>query len=349
MRRATTLTLLFALVLTSGLAAWPQDEPVQQESVLLRLKFAPGETMRYRVYAKADGLVRMDMPIPIPMPEAQMPGQVPVDMVIQGEGAAKVLRVDEAGAGRLSIKADSMSLKMNMFGQKLEMSLKGGKYVVKQDGEQVEAGKIPLAPAGEKIPFVQEPIEVKLSPRGQVLDLVIPGLEEVMATMMQGLSLEDLMKQQVLLPEEPLTVGQTWGESKTEMVPGLNAPVTYDVKATLRQIEAWSGERKIANLRVEATTSAHDIDLSQMMQMPLEMQQGGEGMPPMPQMAGTMSIDQQLAGTMLFDATRGILIRFDFQVDQQMSMRSTTAMPEQGELTMSMDMRLAVKGAVAKI
>lgn len=332
-RRLTVLVLAALVALTAALAAYAQDE-----SVLLRFKFQPGDVMRYRLFADATGLVRMDLPMP---PEAgAMPGQIPVQMKLQGEAVAKVLRVDDAGAARLRVTADSLSMDMDLMGQQFAIGIKDGKYTVTQNGEPVEWGKIPMVPGEMKIPLLQEPIEIKIGPRGEVLDLVIPGLTEMMA-MMPGLSLEDMMKEQLLLPEEPLAVGQIWSDTKTENIPGMNVPVSYTVKMALNGVETWSGDRRIANIRVESVTGLQNLDLSQAMPE--------SGMQGMPDMAGTMSMDQQLAGNMQFDATRGYMIRFDFQLNQQMSMQSTMNMPDQGSMSMGMDLQLTIKGAVAKV
>jgi len=311
----------------------PEEQAAQAESVLLRLKFTPGETMRYRIFADAEGVMSADIPMP---PEAQgmMPGQMPLRMVFQGEGLAKVLGVDEAGAARLRVIADNLSATMELFGQKMTMSVKGGKFSV------TEGGKLPMLPGGAKIPFLQEPIEVKVGPRGEVLDFVIPGMD--LAAMMPGMSMKDMLQEQILLPEDPLTVGQLWNDSRTITFPGSTTPMTYDTKMVVNRIENWAGDRKVANIRVEAMTSGHDIDFSQMVP-PQAQQQGG------PPVSGTMNIDQQLAGTMLFDATRGIVIRFDFQMNQQMNMASTVSSPDGARQSMSMTMNFTIKGAVAKI
>ena len=358
MQRLTALVVVLAVLLTAGVSAYgqeesaPQEQPVPQaqpvpqeqptppaESVLLRLKFKSGETMRYRIYAEMDGVARMDMPMPGGAPE--MPGQMPLHAVAQGEGVAKVLGVDATGAARLRVRAENLSFKMDLMGHKLEMSVKGGSYTVKVDGEKAEGGKIPMMPGNMKIPFIQEPLEIKIGPRGEVLDLVIPGMGDL-SSLMPGMSMKEMMKSQLLLPAEPLTVGQTWSESKSETLPGMNTPVTTDIKLTLNSVETWGGDRKIANIRVESVTAMKDFDLGAAMQAAGTAAQGA------PPMSGTMSMDQQLAGNMQFDATQGILVRFDFQANQQMSMHSTVTVPQQGAQSMGMDMQFTLKGAVAK-
>jgi hypothetical protein len=320
------------------------EQPVPEQSALLRLKFAPNETMRYRIHADAEGTMRMNMPMSGQGGQSSMmPGELPVHMVIQGEGVAKVLRVDASGAARLRVSADNLKMIIDIMGQNMAFSVTGGKYSVTQNGKRVEGGKIPMIPGGGKIPVLQEPIELKIGPRGELLDLAIPGFTEMMK-MMPGMSLKDMMKGQVLLPEQPLLLGQPWSESKNETLPGTNAPITYEMKMALNGIETWAGGRKIANIRVESVTTGHNIDMGQ------AMQQGAKGMPQgMPPMSGTMSIDQQLGGTMQFDTTRGMLIRFDFQLNQQMSMNGAVPTPQQGSQNMDMDMQFTIKGALAKI
>jgi hypothetical protein len=352
MRRLTTAGLMLVVVLAAGRSpAWVQQEPAPQvesappiapaapaESVLLRLKFKPNETMRYRIYAEVEGQMRMDLPMPAA--GAGMPGEMPIHMVVQGEGVAKVLGVDAAGGARLRVRADNLSLKMELMGQRMEMSVKGGKYEFKQNDQQVEGGKLPPILGKMRIPFLQDPIEIKLGPRGEVLDLAIPGIGDL-AAMVPGMSMREAMKNQWLLPEEPLTVGQLLEESRSQAVPGTQALATTAVKMMLKSVETWSGGRQIANLRVESVVSAHDVDLG----AAARATGAASGAPPM---SGTMSMDQQLAGNMQFDATRGMMMRFDFQLSQQMSMSSSFDVPNQGPQTMNMGMQLSINGAVAK-
>jgi len=316
-------------------------QPVPEESVLLRLKFKPGEVMKYRIFADVQGMGRMNMPVP--QAQGSMSGEMPVRVVMQGEGVAKVVRVDPQGAARLRVSGDNVSMNIDAFGQKIQMVIKNGKYSVTKDGKRVEGGRVPMLPQGQKIPFLQEPIEVKVGPRGQVMDIVIPGFKEI-AQMMRGVSLKDMMKSQILLPDQPLTAGQTWSDSRSETLPGTKSPITYEMKMALNGIENWAGNRKIANIRVESVMSGRDIDLSQ-----AAAAAGGNAPQGMPPMSGTVSTEQQLGGTMLFDATRGMILRFDFQVNQQISTQTTVTTPDAGQQSVGMDMQFTVKGAMAKI
>jgi hypothetical protein len=148
------------------------------------------------------------------------------------------------------------------------------------------------------------------------------------------------MKGQILLPEQPLIVGQPWGQTQTETLPGTSTPISYEMKMALNGIETWAGGRKIANIRVEAVVAGHNVDMGQAMKQGMP-----QGAPPM---SGTMSIDEQLGGAMLFDTTRGVLIRFDFQLNVQMSMNGAVSAPQQGNQNMDMDMQFTIKGALAK-
>ena len=316
-------------------------EAAPEQSALLRLKFAPNETMRYRIHADMNGQMRMNMPMPSQGGQgSMMPGELPIRVVLQGEGVAKVLRVDASGAARLRVSADNLTMNVGIMGQNLVFSIKGGKYSVTQNGKRVEGGKIPMVPGGGKIPGLQEPIEVKIGPRGELLDLAIPGFTDMMK-MMPGMSFNDMMKQgQILLPEQPLVMGQPWSQSQTQTLPGTNTPISYEMKMALNGIETWAGGRKIANIRVESVTAGHNLDMGQAMKQGMP-----QGAPPM---SGTMSIDEQLGGAMLFDTTRGVLIRFDFQLNVQMSMNGAVSAPQQGNQNMDMDMQFTIKGALAK-
>jgi len=336
MRRLTAVTLLL-LTLTLAATAWAQDN-----SALLRFKFAPGDTMRYRIHADIAGTASMDLPMPMPpLPSGQaMPRQVPIQVVVQGEGLGKVLRVSPEGAARLQVSADNLTFKMQVMGQTIEMWLKGGKYEFRQNGQKMEGGSVPMLPKNAKVPLLQAPIELKIGPRGEVTDLAIPGVGSL-ATLVPGMSMQDLMKNQFLLPEQPLAVGQPWEDSRTEPFPGTSQTVSSNSKLTLNGMETWTAGRKIANIRVESVTSGHDLDIGA-----AAAAHAPAGAPPM---SGTRSMDAQSAGTMLFDITRGMVVRYDFQANLQISMHSTMSTPQQGQLPMNVDVQMTVKGALAKI
>jgi hypothetical protein len=315
----------------------PAPTSPAQESLLLRLKFSPGEVMRYRIFADAQGVVRMNIPMPSQSP---IPPELPVRVVIQGVGIAKVLRLDAAKAARLRVGGDDLTMTTQFMGQSFTMKVKGGKYSLTQNGKPVQAGKAPLMPKGTRIPFIQEPLEVKVGPRGEVLDIAIPSMGNL-AALMPGMTMQQMLKDQILLPEEPLVVGQTWSADRTQNLPGTTTPVTYGIRMALEKIETWEGKRQVGALRIESVTTVRDMDLSKF--AGAQMPQG------QPSVAGTMSMEQQLGGNMLFDATRGLMMRFDFQASQEMSMHSSVTVPQKGTQNMSMDMQFTVKGAIAKI
>lgn len=329
-----TLTVLLLLCLASLILA-------QGEQVTFRLKFSPNQVTRYRVFADVNGAMTM---AGVPMPQGQGQGNsIPLQANVTAEATTKVLGIDSAGAARLSVKLDSANIAMNMMGQQMKMTLANGKMSMTAPGGGAPQA-IPLAQMfqGQNVPLLQTPITVKLDPRGKLLDFQIPGIP-LSQMMPPGMDMSTLLKQnQVQFPEGPVTVGQSWTDHQA--VPFGSAQSVSDTSYTLSGIETKNG-KSIARITVQATSNLQNASLADLMKA--SGQQLPAGTPPM---QGSLSMQQQMAGVMLYNVTDGHLSRFDFQANQSMVNTMTMTVPgQQQAVNMDMNMSFTVKGAVAAI
>jgi hypothetical protein len=328
-----TLTVLLLLCLASLVLA-------QGEQVTLRLKFSPNQVTRYRVYADVNGAMTM---AGMPLPQAQgQSGSIPLQAVVNAEATTKVLGIDAAGAARLSVKLDSANMSMNVMGQQMKMTLAGGKLSMTTPQGQSQA--VPLAQMfqGQNVPLLQQPITVKLDPRGKLLDLQIPGLP-ASQMLPPGMDMSTLLKQsQMQLPEGPITVGQSWTDHQA--IPYGSAQSVSDTSYTLAGLDTKDG-KTLARINVQSTTNLQNASLADLMKA------SGQQLPAnAPPMEGSLSLQQQLAGVMLYNVTDGHLSRFDFQANQSMVNRMTMTVPGQEQpMNMDMNMTFTVKGAAAAI
>ena len=258
-------------------------------------------------------------------------------IVIQGTGLGQVLGTDASGAARLRIKPDRLTMRANMMGKKMAMEMADGKVRVWENGKEVTGKQgMPMMPGGQKMPPVDQPFEIKISPRGEVLDMKIPALEQMKKTapqMMPGMALSTLMKQssQILLPAEPVAVGQTWQQTvPVPFTPQMSIPASY--RAVLQKVEQVNGQQ-VAVIGVTSSISAPKIDLGEMFKQMTAGAAAAAGQPsaPMFDMKGTLGIVSNVAGTLKFNATGGFLQRFDGRMDTTVDVNVVTQAPPQAK------------------
>ena len=331
----------------------PAVEQPQVEKVRLQLKFSPAQVLRYRGYANMAATMDMAMS-PAPPQPLPFPGQMAFGGTVTGIATAKVLRMDPYGGARLRVRLDSGSMTMDMMGQKFQIALKGGKITASGMGGKVTQDKLPKLPGGQAIPLIQKPMEVKIGKRGQLLDFAIPGFEKEWKQMMAqakkmygGIDPMTLMRQtQVLLPDNPVAVGETWPFHYELTIPGSGAPIVQDMTFTLEKLEVVRG-KQVATISVQGRQTFTDLNLGAMAQG-----EAGPGMPGMPPMSGKMSGEGTTAGTALFNVTAGTLDRFDLRADFNLRMDMSIAGGPQGPpqpVTVSMSMAGQVTGALARL
>jgi len=327
MRRCVRVTVLLGMLIAPTAMSAQADE-----SVFLKLRFSANERIRYRIHAEVKGTQHME--VWVPGLQGAAPSDVPVHILINGEGSAKVLRVDPSGQAQLRVQADRLSVK-SQFGQTMntEMLADHGKYTYKVNGRTVDPNRSLLGKKA-KIPFVQESVEIKLGPRGPVLELAMPEILNI-AVLTANYSTKE--GDPIKLPKEALTVGETAEDSSSEVLPGSVAPTDYDIKMTLDAVKDGAKGDKIASVTVNGTSS-HEADLAN------EAKSRGITAA----ISGTRRFEQQLGGNMQFDVTRGVMLRFDFRADQRMDLEQTIATPN-GSQSLRIDFQCTINGAVAKI
>ena len=336
-RLVLALSVLVALCCASLLVA-------QQPSVTLRLKFAPNTVTKYRIFAQGEGQMATQMPGMPPEMQQQMQQQMqqPLRATVTAVATTKVAGVDNTGAARIAIRLDSMDMRMSIMGKQMKMLLAGGKMTMSMDGQATQS--MPLAgmmgQPGAKLPFLQEPVTIKMDPRGKVTDFAIPGLPRIPGMDMQAL----LRQSQILLPEQPLAVGESWSDHQA--LPYGNVPMVTDANYTLAGLETKNG-KTLARINVGMVSSLQNADMAS-----LTKQFGQTTAPQMQQMnmQGSISMEQKLNGVMLFNVTDGHISRFDFELSQQMVSNNTFTPPNQQQaVTMNTSMALNMKGAVAAL
>jgi hypothetical protein len=266
------------------------------------------------------------------------------------EATAKVLRQDQWGNTRLKVGLDSVRLSGEMMGHKMQMTIQGGKLDVIADGQKVAMDKIPMLPGGQAIPLLEKPIEVKFGTRGQLMDMVIPGFEKEMAQMKQlygGLDPMTMWKQtQILLPENPVAVGDTWNDHQEQPMPGGGTAAITDTTFNLTDIKEVNGQ-KIAEIAVSSTSTVPNLDMGAMMRQGMP----GGAPPPVQGMGGNMAMETRLAGKVMFNVSVGLMDRFDFRLDYDGRMNTTMPNPQQqgASISMAMSMQGQFTGAVARL
>jgi hypothetical protein len=319
--------------------------------VRLELKFSPGQVLRYRAFA--DLTANMDMNMS-PQPPQPIPMQIMFAGKAQAVATAKVVRRDAYGGTRLQVRLDNGSLAMDMMGKKLLISFAGGKVVITGDGQKISQDQLPQLAGGQAIPLLQKPIEVKLGKRGQILDITIPGFEKQWQQMMAqvkkmyaGTDPMTLLRQsQVLLPADPVAVGDNWRQHVEIPVAGAGTPVVYDMTFTLDKLAVVNG-KQIATISTQARQTVNNLDLGAMAKQ--GMPPGAPGMPQVP-MSGKMSGEAVISGKALFNVTAGTFDRYDFRADMNFSMNTTvTGASGQQPITMAMNMAGQISGALARL
>lgn len=337
--------------------AAPPTEAPQPEKVLLELKFAAGQVLRYRGFADMAGAVNVAMtgaPQQPQQPQQPFNMQVPVSAKGVVAMTARVIKQDAYGGTRLRVSMDSASVNVDVMGHKIQMALNNGKLTTLADGQKTTPQKLPNLPGGQAIPFVQKPMEVKIGKRGQIMDIVVPGFEKEWKQMMEqvkkmsgGMDPMTIMRQgQILLPDHPIGVGEGWNHHLEVPLAG-GAPMVMDMNFTLDSLETVNG-KQIATLGVTGRETMTNIDLGTMMKQ--GMAQGGAQMPQIPPISGRMNGEFGISGKARFDVTAGTVDRYDFRVDINFSMNGTMPSPSgQQPMTMTMNMAGQMNGALARL
>jgi hypothetical protein len=224
----------------------------------------------------------------VPVGGGQAPGAMPIDISVQFDIVQTVKSVDPDGAANVAQRAEGVAIKYGMNGQPIPMPA------------NMAGGQQPVGPS----------FQMKVSPTGRVLErqgdpspraqgfMGGPDPSQIFGSGTLGLGM-------LLLPAEPVHVGQQWEEQVTTQIPlmlpgspaaGAASTVTYKVTNTLKEIQG-KGERQIAVIesRMEAGLPRAEGTAPQ------------EGNPAGPGASGASHFSQTLTATHLFDLSGGEL------------------------------------------
>ena len=211
--RLLCLSLLLALAAATAAAA--------QEGVVLAFKFTPGEVQEYDISFSGSGGLRA--------PDGEMAA-----MGMQGSCRVKITvgEVLPDGSARLGLLLQRAEVRMTIGDQRARFAFANGQVRWYANGRE-------QAPPGEDIsqmPMLGVPLGFVASPRGQILDVIIPNVQNLagMQQMVPGLGAPQLKNLgEPLFPDKPVQVGETWRSSVSVMPFGPTMPVTVTTSRTL--------------------------------------------------------------------------------------------------------------------
>jgi len=281
MLRVTRLLCLGVLVALGAATA-----AAAQEGVVLAFKFTPGEVQEYDVSFSGSGGLRA--------PDGEVAA-----MGMQGSCRLKVtvVEVRPDGSARLALLVPRAESRMTIGEESGRFSYANGQVRWYANGREQAP---PDADIGQ-VPMLGVPLEFIASPRGQILDVIIPNIQDLaeMQQMVPGLGAPQLKNLgEPLFPEGPVQVGETWRRSVTMMPLGPTMPVTVTTSRTLDS-HGDTGPMGLAKISgySEATFRASPMTVG-----PAESQVTVS----MPEMKHTVT------STEFFNVTEGQLVRADY-------------------------------------
>jgi hypothetical protein len=208
MSKIARLMCAVVVVALAATACWAQ------EGVTLALKFTPGETQEYDVSFSGSGGLRA--------PDGQMSA-----MGVRGTCGltVKVLEVRPDGSARLELQIPRIEAQATVGDQQARFSFANGQMRWYSNGKEQAP---PEAAQLSQAPMLGVPLEVVASPRGQILDVVLPNLQNLagMQQMVPGLGTPNLSNLgKPIFPEGPVAVGTSWRDSVTMTPLGPTMPV----------------------------------------------------------------------------------------------------------------------------
>jgi len=275
--RLVCFSVLFALAATAAGA---------QEGVVLAFKFTPGDVQRYDISFSGSGGLRA--------PDGEMAA-----MGMQGSCRAKVTvgEVLPDGSARLALLLERAEVQMTIGDQRGRFSFANGQVRWYANGREQAPPDADIS----QMPMIGAPLEFIASPRGQILDVILPQMQELagMQQMAPGLGKPQLKNLgEPLFPDKPVQIGETWRKSVTAMPLGPTMPVTV---TTSRTLDSYSGVEAMGLAKISGYSET-TLRMNPMTVGPAESQVTVS----MPEMR------QTLTSTEFFNVTEGRLVRADY-------------------------------------
>jgi hypothetical protein len=312
----------------AGAAARPDAAGIR-----LAYRFQPGAVYRYHCSVTGTMTLGLGPGGPAAGPA---PGGMPMNLTMECDLVRTVKSVAADGSAVVEQRLDNAVMTNRMMGMEMVWKAQNGKTTMTMNGQPVA---MPATGMGAD-PLASQVLELRLASTGQVLELktksnqaapplaggvdMAPGAGMPMGGLggagMAGFAMAALGG--LILPAEPVTVGQHWSESTTPAPPAPpGAPGGAPVPLMPIQRESTLKE-----LRREGTRQIVVIESKMTMTTPgAEVAPPGQGSKSGPGPVRTEPSTQTNSGTYSFDVTGGVL--------------------QKSEQTTRMSMRMALPGA----
>lgn len=302
-KRFSGILICAAAIVTVSVFAYSQPE-----GVLLRYKFVPEQAIQYAVTATGNGNVLISGTAP-----EQVPRNVSILLDVTGLLSQMCKSVDEDGIATVEFRYDEMNATVNVVGvatSQLRMTEDGTTMTVNGKDQPVPD-------------VVQElmgrTLTLKVDDRGRVRE--IKGLEKVQEALrkanLENFNLEQLLQQsQALLPEEPVSVGDSWKHTLTITAPGADAKASLQIPMEY----TFAGIVQEGGHRCAKVDFVGDLNLPKLGPLPApQLRQG-----PVTSMTILLKDTvQQMRGTYYFNIADGRIERAD--LNQTISMQVITS------------------------
>ncbi|MGC9316999.1 MAG: hypothetical protein ACP5KN_03055 [Armatimonadota bacterium] len=327
--RRSVVTVLAVVVL--GTLCFAAVVAAQQDAdrVLLRYRWTAGDELVWHVTSETTGTVLNRDHTQDPPQESEVEiwssATMPMTLVVE--------EVDAEGNGTIAFELGVMEIDMEAGGQQQYIRMDPEARTMTINGEEAPVPEAMLA-------GLAEPFRLILSPRGEVLDVMVPE-DFQMATGLQGVNLGQWMqlsqRWQLSFPEEPVGEGHCWGGAMTIPLAGEGGPAS-DAVAVYRM-----AGRELAHgadcVRIEAMGALDFTELPSGLAGPaaaasnLETEIG----------SGHISMD----GAFWFDPQAGQLVATDATITMDMTQRTTgTVQTPEGEV--EVDVETILQGLVVE-
>jgi hypothetical protein len=317
----TVLIAMALLAMLAGLAA-------ADDGVRLLYKFEPGQTLEYEMTIAGSGVTTVT-------PEgAEEPAQtVPMEMDGVMTMTQQVVQMYEDDSALLEIVVNGLEMDMTVDEgggpQKMHMKFTPDKLIVTgPQGTQ----EISLSEEGMQATPIGAPMQMRMSPRGELLAVSFQGMEQLSA--MTGMDLSQMLKPaETPFPDRELSPGESWAYELDFPSPAKGEKIEMAMQATLQRVEGEDATR-VATVVIEG-----DIDLSG---MAIEAPAGGAS--PGEKLSFD-TLEETLSGEFAFDVSGGVMTQaaYDLDVTTAMKVPGKEGGPPatvRSEMSMKMEMRL---------
>jgi hypothetical protein len=291
----------------------------QDQGVLLRHRFTPGQTAQYTVTVSGSGNLQVSG-----IPIVQAPPTVSLLVNLTAGLTQECTDVDAEGLASLGLKYNDLMMTFDV------PNLVTSQLQVTEDGTKLTVNGVER-PAPEALgAFLGKALTIKMDDRGRIRE--VEGIQQVADALksmgLEGLDLVQLLQQQRgVLPEGPVKVGDTWDEHIT--IPLTSAGGRTDLDIALRY--SFAGLVAEAGQQCARIDFTGTIALGQLGPLSLPQQLPTAGLATNLRLT-VLDLAQEIRGTYLFDIANGRMQRAD--VNQTVSLAGEitgTAHPPQGQ------------------